>query len=156
MPPSRAWSSSTPGAIASTASHLTSFWQQAPAIAARHGLIATAYDGTWGQHARLHHFALVYLFTASSEFYSCPLAMTDGAARCLIESGNRLLIDRAVPHFTSRDPAQFWTSGQWMTETTGGSDVGGTETVARPDEHGRWRLQRAQVVHLGRRPAMPP
>jgi alkylation response protein AidB-like acyl-CoA dehydrogenase len=120
--------------------HLTAFWQQAPAIAARHGLVATAYDGTWGQHARLHHFALVYLFTASSEFYSCPLAMTDGAARCLIESGNRLLIDRAVPHLTSRDPEQFWTSGQWMTETTGGSDVGGTETVARPDEHGRWRL----------------
>ena len=24
----------------------------------------------------------------------------------------------------SRDPEQFWTSGQWMTERKGGSDVG--------------------------------
>ena len=25
---------------------------------------------------------------------------------------------------TSRDPSSFWTSGQWMTEKGGGSDVG--------------------------------
>jgi alkylation response protein AidB-like acyl-CoA dehydrogenase len=119
---------------------LTAFWERGPALAARHGLVAAGYDKTFGAHARLHQFALVYLFTASSEFYSCPLAMTDGAAKCLLESGNRLLIDRALPHLTSRDPAAFWTSGQWMTETTGGSDVGGTETQAKPDEMGRWRL----------------
>lgn len=35
-------------------------------------------------------------------------------------------------HLTSRDPAKFWTSGQWMTEKPGGSDVGNTETIARP------------------------
>jgi alkylation response protein AidB-like acyl-CoA dehydrogenase len=119
---------------------LGAFWREAPAIAARHGLVAAGYDRSHGAHARLHQFALAYLFTASSEIYSCPLAMTDGAARCLLDSGNQLLIDRAVPHLTSRDPAQFWTSGQWMTETTGGSDVGGTETIARSDEQGRWRL----------------
>ena len=27
-------------------------------------------------------------------------------------------------HLTSRDPNTFWTSGQWMTEKEGGSDVG--------------------------------
>ncbi|HEX7954996.1 MAG TPA: acyl-CoA dehydrogenase family protein, partial [Burkholderiales bacterium] len=32
-----------------------------------------------------------------------------------------------------------WTSGQWMTESTGGSDVGLTETVAKRDGAG-WRL----------------
>ncbi len=32
--------------------------------------------------------------------------------------------DRAVPRLTSRDPQTMWTSGQWMTERTGGSDVG--------------------------------
>jgi acyl-CoA dehydrogenase len=119
---------------------LGAFWREAPALAARHGLVAAGYDPTHGAHARLHQFALAYLFTASSEIYSCPLAMTDGAVRCLLDAGNKLLIDRAVPHLTSRDPAQFWTSGQWMTETTGGSDVGGTETIARVDEQGRWRL----------------
>lgn len=35
-------------------------------------------------------------------------------------------------HYTSRDPAKFWTSGQWMTEKPGGSDVGNTETIAKP------------------------
>jgi acyl-CoA dehydrogenase len=44
-----------------------------------------------------------------------------------------------IPHLTSRDPATFWTSGQWMTESTGGSDVGLSETVAR-QEDGVWRL----------------
>ncbi|HET7844547.1 MAG TPA: acyl-CoA dehydrogenase family protein [Xanthomonadales bacterium] len=119
---------------------LTAFWRQGPALAARYGLVAAGYDPRFGGAARLHQFALVYLFTPSSEFYSCPLAMTDGAARALIDSGNERLRERALPHLLSRDPAQFWTSGQWMTETTGGSDVGGTETVARKDETGRWRL----------------
>ena len=43
------------------------------------------------------------------------------------------------PAVTSRDPATFWTSGQWMTEKTGGSDVGLTQTVARQSQAG-WRL----------------
>ena len=30
----------------------------------------------------------------------------------------------AHEHLTSRDPSMFWTSGQWMTERRGGSDVG--------------------------------
>ena len=30
----------------------------------------------------------------------------------------------------SKNPSQFWTAGQWMTERTGGSDVSGTSTQA--------------------------
>ena len=66
--------------------------------------------------------------------------MTDGAARTLLTSGNQALIDEAVVHLTSRDPGTFWTSGQWMTESTGGSDVGLSETTARQDDKGQWRL----------------
>ncbi len=66
--------------------------------------------------------------------------MTDGAARTLINSGNQKLVSRAVSHLTSRNPGFFWTSGQWMTEFTGGSDVGLSETIARQDEQGVWRL----------------
>jgi alkylation response protein AidB-like acyl-CoA dehydrogenase len=65
--------------------------------------------------------------------------MTDGAARTLLDVGSPVLVERAVPRLTSRDPARAWTSGQWMTERTGGSDVSGTETVARRDGDG-WRL----------------
>ncbi|MGH8752486.1 MAG: acyl-CoA dehydrogenase family protein [Burkholderiales bacterium] len=115
-------------------------WHEAERIAATRGLVAIAYETRHGAHARLHQFALVYLFTPSTDIYSCPLAMTDGAARALLQSGNQALIQRAVQHLTSRDPKYFWTSGQWMTESTGGSDVGLSETAARRDEKGEWRL----------------
>jgi alkylation response protein AidB-like acyl-CoA dehydrogenase len=114
-------------------------WRQAEQLTLRHGLVATAYERKHGRHARIEQFAKVYLFHPSSDVYTCPLAMTDGAARTLLESGNAALIARAVPRLTSRDPAQFWTSGQWMTETTGGSDVGRSQTRA-VHEGGVWRL----------------
>lgn len=115
-------------------------WKVAERIAAEKGLVATAYERRHGRFSRLHQMALVYLFGPSTDIYACPLAMTDGAARTLLESGNAALIERAVPRLTSRDPARFWTSGQWMTESTGGSDVGRSETIAERDEQGQWRL----------------
>jgi len=118
---------------------LTPAWQAAQPLAASRGLVAAGHETTHGAAARIHQFAMVYLFHCASEFYTCPLAMTDGAAMALKASANQKLIDRAVPHFLSRDPAQFWISGQWMTENTGGSDVSGSETIAR-EENGRWRL----------------
>jgi alkylation response protein AidB-like acyl-CoA dehydrogenase len=111
---------------------LTPLWRAAEKIAAEHGVVATAYEQKHGRFSRLHQCALAYLFTPSTDIYSCPLAMTDGAARTLLGSGNQELIERAVPHLTSRDPKEFWTSGQWMTELTGGSDVGASETIAKP------------------------
>jgi alkylation response protein AidB-like acyl-CoA dehydrogenase len=115
-------------------------WRAAEQLAARSGLIALAYERKHAAWSRMHQMALVYLFTPSTDVYSCPLAMTDGAARTLSVSGNAVLRERALPHLTSRDPHQFWTSGQWMTESTGGSDVGLSETLARQDEQGNWRL----------------
>ena len=112
---------------------LTPLWRAAEKIAAEHGLVAAAYEQKHGRFSRVHQCALAYLFTPSTDIYSCPLAMTDGTARTLLSSGNQALIDRAVPHLTTRDPNQFWTSGQWMTELTGGSDVGLSETIARPE-----------------------
>ena len=114
-------------------------WQCAERIAAERGLVSTAYERAHGRFSRVHQFALAYLYTPSTDLYSCPLAMSDGAASALLASDNRKLIDRALPHLTARDPREFWTSGQWMTEASGGSDVGLTETLAR-EEHGLWRL----------------
>src|SRR5688572_32320524 len=114
-------------------------WRAAERIAAQRGLVAVAYEQQHGRYSRLHQFALAYLFSPSADVYGCPLAMTDGAARVLLGSGNEPLVQRAVPRLTTRDPGEFWTSGQWMTEATGGSDVGLTTTVARRDGDG-WRL----------------
>src|SRR5829696_3701329 len=111
-------------------------WRVAERIAAERGLVATAYERRHGAHSRVHQFALAYLFTPSTDIYSCPLAMTDGAARVLKTSGNESLVKKILPRLTSRDPARFWTSGQWMTELSGGSDVGASETIARLDGQG--------------------
>ena len=112
---------------------VTPLWRRAESIAAEHGVVATAYEQKHGSLSRVHQCALAYLFTPSTDIYSCPLAMTDGAARTLLNSGNQALIDRAVPHLITRDRDQFWTAGQWMTELTGGSDVGLAETIAKQE-----------------------
>jgi alkylation response protein AidB-like acyl-CoA dehydrogenase len=117
---------------------LTPAWQEGAAMTTRHAVLAAGHADS--EHARLEEFARVYLYHLASEFYTCPLAMTDGAATAIKASGNRELIERVLPHFLSRDAATFWLSGQWMTETAGGSDVGNTETIARQDASGQWRL----------------
>src|ERR1044071_2720288 len=102
-------------------------------------MVAAGYEPRLGAHARTHQFAIVHVLAPSLDVYSCPLAMTDGAARTLLASGNQALIDAYVPRLTSRDPQTMWTSGQWMTERTGGSDVSQTETIPRRDGD-TWRL----------------
>jgi acyl-CoA dehydrogenase len=118
---------------------VTPLWVEAARVAAEKGVVGTAYEKKHGELSRIHQFALAYLFDGSTQVYTCPLAMTDGAAKTLLVHGNRALIDRALPRLTSRDPKTAWTSGQWMTERTGGSDVALTETVARKDGD-TWRL----------------
>jgi len=120
---------------------LTPLWKHAKGLTAEHGLVATAYaTDVFGPLARVVQFAKNHLVQASLDVWSCPLAMTDGAARTLLDSGNTALIDRAVPRLTSRDPSTMWTSGQWMTERTGGSDVSRTETIAKKTDDG-WALE---------------
>lgn len=119
---------------------LSPLWRELPELAARFGLVAHGYDPAHEAQARIYQFTLVYLFNPGSEFYGCPLAMTDGATRALLDSANRALIDRAVPHFLAREAGEFWTCGQWMTETSGGSDVGRCETIASRDDSGQWRI----------------
>ena len=66
--------------------------------------------------------------------------MQDGAAVVLkqqlasnastYDSTTRAVLQDALSRLISRDPVVAWTSGQWMTERGGGSDVSGTETRA--------------------------
>ena len=123
---------------------VTPLWKRAAKIASEHGLIGTAYEKRHGAASRVLQFAKVYLFEPSSDVYSCPLAMTDGAAKTLLVHRNvqdeHDFAAHAYKRLTSRDPAYAWTSGQWMTERTGGSDVGLTETIAKTDEEGQFRL----------------
>jgi putative acyl-CoA dehydrogenase len=110
-------------------------WRALDRIAAEEALVATAYERRHGAFSRLDQFARLYLYAPSSSTYSCPLAMTDGAAR-LLELYPDAVTRPVFQHLTSRDPQHFWTSGQWMTERTGGSDVSATSTIATRDNDG--------------------
>jgi alkylation response protein AidB-like acyl-CoA dehydrogenase len=114
-------------------------WRELDRISATEGIVATAYERRHGALSRIDQFARLYLFAPSSALYSCPLAMTDGAARFLEVHGDES-VSAVFAHLTSRDPGEFWTSGQWMTERTGGSDVGSTSTVAACDEGNDYNL----------------
>ncbi len=116
-------------------------WRALDRASAEEGLVALAYERPFGAASRVVQMALLQLFHPSSAVYSCPLAMTDGAARCLeLLAGDDPVLRDAFAHLTSRDPDRFWTSGQWMTERTGGSDVSGTGTRALPADDGTHRL----------------
>ena len=103
-------------------------------ISAEEGLVAAGYPHQRTQYSRLVQMVKNYYFYPSSGLYSCPLAMTDGAAKALEVAGLKDSV-AAFTNLTSTDPESFWTSGQWMTEKRGGSDVaGGTETIAVLEE----------------------
>lgn len=108
-------------------------WLQLERVAAEDGLVAIGYERKQGEHSRLYQFAKLYLYTASSAIYTCPLAMTDGAARLIETFGDEFLKGEPFAGLTSRNPEKFKTSGQWMTERTGGSDVSRSMTFAYPD-----------------------
>lgn len=115
-------------------------WRDMKSVAAEEGLINIGYARQYGEHSRVVQVAKLILFGASSGLYSCPLAMTDGAAKVLeplahgggeLSAETREEIATAFRRLTSPDPKFFATSGQWMTERRGGSDVAnGTDTHA--------------------------
>src|SRR5213082_2989871 len=117
-------------------------WRELAAAAARAGLVALPYEretlARAGAEARLVQAALCYLFAPSTATYLCPVAMTDGAARVLADVAGGAA-NEVLRHLISRDPAMAWTSGQWMTERQGGSDVGRNAVVAKR-EGDHWRL----------------
>src|SRR5438876_7670613 len=120
-----------------------SAWRELAAVAAQTGLVAAPYEtqtlARAGAEARLVQAALCYLFAPSTATYLCPVAMTDGAARVLADVAGPGAAGEVLRHLISRDPAMAWTSGQWMTERQGGSDVGRNAVVAkRAGDH--WRL----------------
>ena len=118
--------------------HTSEAWRALKDFSATHAIVATGHDKSLGDRSRVVQAALIHLFSASSATFSCPLAMTDAAAQVLKECDAPSLKERLLPRLLSTQAEDFITSGQWMTERTGGSDVGGTETTARPlsNDHG--------------------
>ena len=117
-------------------------------LTATRSLVATGYDTPHGAFSRPLQFLRTHLWVASCANVGCPSAMQDGAASLLrkhlsspklvsqLSPEQRKVFEDAYRRLTSRDPTVAWTSGQWMTERPGGSDVSRTETIAtyKPDD----------------------
>jgi acyl-CoA dehydrogenase len=100
-------------------------------------------EGVLGWPGRVPHvvkYALSYLFAQSEFGLLCPVNMTDSTARMLSRFGSHELRARYLPRLTAATLGDLWQGTQWMTEKTGGSDVGALTTIARRDADGTWRL----------------
>jgi alkylation response protein AidB-like acyl-CoA dehydrogenase len=110
----------------------------------RFGLAAMAHRpgvlGWPGRAPQVLKYALSYLFAQSEFGLLCPVNMTDSCAPMLAAYGSEELRARYLPHLTATEPEALWQGVQWMTERTGGSDVGASTTVARRGADGQWRL----------------
>lgn len=110
----------------------------------RFGLAAMSHaPGVLGWPGAVPHvvkYALSYLFAQSEFGLLCPVNMTDSTARILTRFGNPALRERYLPRLTTTVYEDLWQGTQWMTEKTGGSDVGALTTVARREADGTWRL----------------
>ena len=102
--------------------------------------MARGYEFPDSSFNRLAQFLKYYIWTPSSAVVTCPSAMQDGAAAVikaqllqqpsLYNDQAKVFLQDAFLRLTSRNPEIAWTSGQWMTERRGGSDVSNTETLA--------------------------
>ncbi|HEX2440532.1 MAG TPA: acyl-CoA dehydrogenase family protein [Methylomirabilota bacterium] len=110
----------------------------------RFGLAAMSHrSGVLGWPGRVPHvvkYALSYLFAQAEFGLLCPVSLTDSTARMLGRFASDELKARYLPLLTATDYETLWQGSQWMTEKTGGSDVGAATTTARRDDDGTWRL----------------
>ena len=116
-------------------------WKQLKNVSAEEGLVSLPYERKFGEYSRIHQAAKLHLFSPSSGLYNCPIAMSDGAAKLIQAENISSLMNTAFLSLTSRNPKKFWTSGQWMTERMGGSDVSETtQTIAIQQNNGYFKL----------------
>lgn len=120
-------------------------WETLRRAAAGHALVALPYlpgaRAQWGTAARVVQHALLHLYGPESATFSCPVAMSDGAAALLRHPDvDPALRNTWLPGLIATDPDAAITSGQWMTESSGGSDLARSATTAQSTPDGEWRL----------------
>ncbi|KAF2970790.1 hypothetical protein GQX73_g2742 [Xylaria multiplex] len=114
------------------------FGQPLSSILSLGSFVSQGYEVGLDQYTRVVQYLRQLIFESSSANVGCPGAMADGAARVLqhhlhnskLNPEQQMVFQNAFDRLVSRDPTKAWTSGQWMTERIGGSDVSRSETIA--------------------------
>jgi alkylation response protein AidB-like acyl-CoA dehydrogenase len=110
----------------------------------RFGLAAMSHrPGVLGWPGVVPHvvkYALSYLFAQTEFGLLCPVSLTDSTARMLRQYAAPDLRDAWLPGLTATDMDGHLQGTQWMTEKSGGSDVGASTSLARQGADGVWRL----------------
>lgn len=96
--------------------------------------------GWQGALPPLVKYALTYVFVQAEFGLCCPLSMTDSLTRTLKKFGSPELVARYLPRLIETDVDEMAQGAMFMTEQAAGSDIANTETVARQDADGQWRL----------------
>ncbi|KAJ7496701.1 acyl-CoA dehydrogenase NM domain-like protein [Mycena latifolia] len=107
-------------------------WRALKDLAVKEGYINNAYERKYQEYSRIYMFSKCMMMTGDFHVIMCPFGMTDGAGRVIQLFGSDKMKEEILPRLISCDPAASCVSGQWMTESTGGSDVSRTETRAIP------------------------
>jgi len=81
-----------------------------------------------------------YFYAMSECGQYCPLCMTDGVARLIDLFCNEEDKARLMPHIYTDKAEDLFTGAMFLTEKTGGSDVGANITVATPKEDKNYLL----------------
>jgi len=84
-------------------------------------------------------YTFQYLFAQSEFGLLCPISATDTSAMLIERYGDEATKQRLLPGMWSQDMGKILKGAQFMTEKTGGSDVGNIELEARLED-GQWRL----------------
>jgi len=99
-------------------------------------------EGVLGWPARISpvaKYSFQYIFTQSEFGLMCPISVTETSALLIERYGDEATKARLLPGMMSQDMRTILKGAQFMTEKTGGSDVGNIALEAR-FEDGRWRL----------------
>ncbi|XP_056459138.1 acyl-CoA dehydrogenase family member 11-like isoform X2 [Gadus chalcogrammus] len=105
-------------------------WQRMKELSAREGLVAIGYERSCGEWSRVHQVSKLFLYSPSSGLFTCPLAMTDGAAKVIQSLGVPPAVDSAYRRLTSRDPERL--SDVWPVDDRAEGRIGRGSVVGAP------------------------
>jgi len=94
----------------------------------------------WSEkHGVMAKYAVQYLFVQSEFGLMCPISATDTSAYLVGKYATPDIRERYFPRMTADKREDMVTGAQFMTEQSGGSDVGNIEVEARMED-GVWRI----------------